>query len=52
MKDTSKLRYTETHEWVELNGNVATVNTGAAAAMTWDGLHDLAFALPEQPLLS
>lgn len=23
--DTSKLKYTETHEWVNLNGNVATV---------------------------
>jgi glycine cleavage system H protein len=23
--DTSKLRYTETHEWVNLNGNIATV---------------------------
>ena len=23
--DTSKLKYTETHEWVSLNGNTATV---------------------------
>ena len=23
--DTSKLRYTETHEWVSLNGKTATV---------------------------
>ncbi len=25
MTDTSKLRYTETHEWVDLNGKTATV---------------------------
>lgn len=25
MTDLSKLRYTQTHEWVNLNGNVATV---------------------------
>ena len=25
MADTSKLKYTETHEWVDLNGNIARV---------------------------